>query len=108
MFDFILILFILLTLFYAFKIVYFFYGLYRFSIGKNEEKYSVTVLVPARNEEANISKCLDSLLNQNYPSDKLEIVVIDDDSEDSTAEIVNDYAAQHSIIRLISLSSMSR
>src|SRR3972149_5916364 len=41
----------------------------------------VSVIVPARNEEKLISKCLDSLLNQDYQN--YEIVVIDDSSEDS-------------------------
>ncbi len=47
---------------------------------------SVSVLVPARNEAPRIRACLESLIAQNYPS--LEIVVLDDESLDSTAEIV--------------------
>src|SRR5258708_25474651 len=47
---------------------------------------SVSVLVPARNEALRIRACLESLIAQNYPS--LEIVVLDDESQDATAEIV--------------------
>lgn len=49
----------------------------------------VTVLVPARNEAANIKPLLDCLLAQNYPSELLEIIVIDDHSEDHTAAIAS-------------------
>jgi cellulose synthase/poly-beta-1,6-N-acetylglucosamine synthase-like glycosyltransferase len=47
----------------------------------------VTVLIAARNEEANISRCLQSLLKQDYPADKLEIIVGDDGSTDRTYKI---------------------
>ena len=40
---------------------------------------SVTVVVPARNEAANIGACVRSLLAQEYPTGRLRIVVIDDD-----------------------------
>jgi cellulose synthase/poly-beta-1,6-N-acetylglucosamine synthase-like glycosyltransferase len=43
----------------------------------------ISVLVPARDEEASISACLDALLGQDYPN--LEIMVLDDDSTDGTA-----------------------
>jgi len=53
----------------------------------------VSVIVPARNEEEFISKCLDSLLDQDYQN--YEIVVIDDSSEDSTGQIIKKYAEKH-------------
>ena len=46
----------------------------------------VSVLLPARNEAPRIKSCLESLLQQNYPA--LEIIVLDDESQDATAEIV--------------------
>ena len=48
----------------------------------------VAVIVPARDESANIGTCVQSLLQQDYPTGKLRIVVVDDDSADDTAEIV--------------------
>lgn len=103
MFYFILFLFIFLTLIYASKIIYFYQGLFKLKPGTNQKHFFVTVLIPARNEEQNISKCLDSLLKQNYPTEQLEIIVIDDDSNDRTGEIVESYADQNPFIRLISL-----
>ncbi len=61
----------------------------------------VSVLVAARNEETRIGACLDALLAQDYPHDKLEVVVIDDGSEDATAEIVQSYHDKDSRIKLI-------
>ena len=49
----------------------------------------VSVLVPARNEEKNISVCIDSLLGQTYAN--YEIVVLDDQSTDRTWEIIAGY-----------------
>jgi chlorobactene glucosyltransferase len=49
----------------------------------------VSIIVPVRNEEKYISKCLDSLLNQRYPN--FEIIVIDDSSSDGTWDIVQRY-----------------
>ena len=103
MFYFILILFTVLTLIYASKIFYCYQGLFQLKPGKNRKQFLVTVLIPARNEQHNISTCLNSLLIQNYPKDKLEIIVIDDDSDDKTGEIVESYSSKYPYIRLIYL-----
>ncbi|MBD3165403.1 glycosyltransferase [bacterium] len=62
-------------------------------------KPSVSVLVPARNEEQNILGCLQSLRQQEWPF--LEILVLDDRSSDRTASIVRDIARQDRRVRLI-------
>ena len=49
---------------------------------------AVSVVVPARNEADGIDACLDSLRAVDYPSDRLEIIVVDDFSTDGTAERV--------------------
>ena len=59
----------------------------------------VSVLIPARNEEENIETCLKSLRLQDYPN--FEILVLDDNSSDRTAEIVERMAAKDGRIRLI-------
>ncbi|WP_367392058.1 glycosyltransferase [Lewinella sp. LCG006] len=48
----------------------------------------ISVIIPARNEAANIGACLQSVLSQDYPFGKMEIIVIDDHSSDGTAKIV--------------------
>ncbi len=59
----------------------------------------ISVLIPARNEEENIETCLKSLQKQDYPN--FEILVLDDSSEDRTAELVERMAAKDDRIRLI-------
>jgi len=53
----------------------------------------VSIILPARNEEEYIEKCLDSLISQDY--ENYEIIVIDDSSEDSTGKIISEYAKNH-------------
>ncbi len=59
----------------------------------------VSVLVPTRNEEENIVACLESLQRQDYP--EFEVLVLDDNSTDRTAEFVSQIAAKDGRIRLI-------
>ena len=59
----------------------------------------VSVLIPARNEERSIGPCLDSLISQAYPS--FEVLVLDDGSDDRTADIVRGCCARSDPIRLI-------
>lgn len=58
-----------------------------------DKREKISVMVPVRNEEEDIGKCLDSLLDQNYPN--LEIIVMDDDSEDRSWQILERYASNH-------------
>lgn len=52
---------------------------------------SLTFLVPVYNGEKCIKKCLDGLLNLEYPKDKLKITVIDDGSTDNSAAVAGEY-----------------
>jgi len=62
---------------------------------------SVSVVVPARNEEAVIGETLASLLAQDYPPDRFEIVVVDDRSTDGTADVVRDAGAHAANLCLV-------
>lgn len=50
---------------------------------------SISVIVPARNEAVNIAACVRSVCTQNYPLHLLQVIVIDDDSDDDTFSIVS-------------------
>jgi chlorobactene glucosyltransferase len=58
----------------------------------------ISVMIPARDEAENIANCLESLRKQDYPN--YEVLVLDDNSTDSTSEIVTDIAAVDDRIRL--------
>ena len=56
---------------------------------------TVSMLVPCFNEESTLAGTIDSLLAMQYPEEKLEIIVVDDGSKDSTAAIARGYAAKY-------------
>jgi Glycosyltransferases, probably involved in cell wall biogenesis len=64
----------------------------------------VSVLIPARNEESNIRRILNSMIKQDYPN--LEILVLDDNSTDATVQIVEKIMEKDSRIRLIKGASL--
>ncbi|MEM4218298.1 MAG: glycosyltransferase family 2 protein [Candidatus Methanomethylicaceae archaeon] len=61
----------------------------------------VSILIPMRNEERYIAQCLESILANDYPKDRLEILVIDGMSTDRSREIVQDYAKHYPFLRLL-------
>jgi chlorobactene glucosyltransferase len=61
----------------------------------------IGAVVPARDEAANIGACVASLLAQDYPHDRLQVVVVDDHSADATAAIVEDLARTHAQVTLV-------
>jgi cellulose synthase/poly-beta-1,6-N-acetylglucosamine synthase-like glycosyltransferase len=63
---------------------------------KSKSTPKVSIILPARNEENFIGKCLDSLIKQDYQN--YEIIVIDDSSDDSTWKIISEYAKNNSKI----------
>lgn len=62
---------------------------------------TVSIIIPCRNEIRFIGTCLESVLNNGFPLDQLEILVVDGMSEDGTRGIIEGYAARYSLIRLI-------
>ena len=61
----------------------------------DENLPTVTVVLAARDEEAHIADCVEALADQQYPQDRLQIVVVDDHSRDSTSEILKVIALQY-------------
>lgn len=62
---------------------------------------SLAVIVPARDEAANIALCLRSLLDQTYPSQHLQILVVDDHSADATLAIAKSIAKADPRLRVL-------
>lgn len=67
---------------------------------------SFTVIIAARNEEDNISRCLQTVLNQNYPPHLFEVIVVDDFSTDNTAAVIQSLQQQFSNLRLLQLEKI--
>ncbi len=65
----------------------------------------VSILIAAKDEEANIERCLDSLILLSYPLEKLEILVGNDASEDDTLSISKPYAEKYQHIKIFDITS---
>lgn len=61
----------------------------------------VSVVIPVYNEERHIEACLASVLDQDYPAERYEVIVADGGSTDRTRAIVEAFAARHPNVRLI-------
>jgi glycosyltransferase involved in cell wall biosynthesis len=72
----------------------------------------VSVIIPVRNEERYIASTLRYILDQDYPADKLEIIVVDGRSDDSTREKVEEVISEDARVSLLDnprrLSSAAR
>lgn len=56
-----------------------------------EKNESVSIIIATRNEERNIANCLESIKKQNYPHERIEVIVVDNNSADKTKEIASRY-----------------
>jgi glycosyltransferase involved in cell wall biosynthesis len=64
-------------------------------------KPTISIIIPTLNEEKFIASCLDSVLQQTYPTENMDIMIIDGGSTDKTQEIVGEYHTLYDNIRLI-------
>jgi cellulose synthase/poly-beta-1,6-N-acetylglucosamine synthase-like glycosyltransferase len=62
---------------------------------------TVSIIIPAHNEERVIEKLLQRTTELNYPKEKLQVIVVDDASTDNTQSIIKKYTKQHPHIKLI-------
>jgi len=67
----------------------------------SSHKPTVSVIVAARNEESTIGDCIASLVNLDYPSDKLEIIIVNDASSDGTANVVEEWHRKNPRVMLV-------
>ena len=75
----------------------------------DEERYNVndrmplfvSVILPCRNEVKGIGSCIESIIQVEYPKERLELLVVDGRSDDGTKEIVNEFCGKCSWIRLL-------
>jgi len=92
-------------------------GLYRLETNREKRKANparepasvdenkFTVVIAARNEERNIAACLQTVLSQDIPPSRYEIIVIDDRSEDATPQILRGLSARYENLRVITIDS---
>lgn len=66
-----------------------------------ESNNYVSVICPVYNEEKYIEKCIESILGQDFPKSRLEVIFVDGMSSDKTRDIIKIYSTKYSFIRLI-------
>jgi len=71
------------------------------SAGGSLARPFVSIVVPCRNEAGYIEQMLDSMLANEYPRDRLEVLIVDGMSDDGTREVIAQYARRHPEIQLI-------
>ncbi len=75
-------------------------------IVRNDFTPTVSVIIPARNEEKNIARCLDSVAANIYRG-FYEIIVVNDRSDDGTASILKEYSSANGIIKVVTINKDS-
>ena len=72
---------------------------------KQKHNHSVSVLIAARNEEANIIQLLDSINKNTFSKSRFEVIIVDDHSEDQTSSIVNKWIVNHGTTNVTLISA---
>jgi len=72
----------------------------------SDKQPKVSVIVCAHNEEKNILRCLDHLSAQSYPKEKLEFLIVDDRSTDTTSKIIVEFSKKDNRVKLITMTDI--
>ena len=94
---------VLSAVMYLLILLYLISGIIRTKTELTDEQPFVSIIVAAHNEAKNIAVCLDSLLNQDYPKEKIEIIIVNDRSTDDTALILEEYEQNHKLLQVLSI-----
>lgn len=101
-----------LLAFVVYALVFLFYTKWftlqnKFVINENlQPQTNFSIIIPARNEALHIENAVQTVLQQNYPLDLFEIIVVEDYSEDETAIIVEALAKENKALKLIKMSAV--
>lgn len=61
----------------------------------------ISIIVPARNEAHNLPRLLPNLLKMDYPADRYEVIVVNDNSDDGTGEILRQFQAGDARLKVV-------
>lgn len=75
----------------------------KYNINENDLPF-VSIIIPARNEEKNIRKCIESISKCDYPSNKFEIIAVNDRSTDKTSDILNELLKSNNNLKIININ----
>ncbi|MEA2078066.1 MAG: glycosyltransferase [Candidatus Marinimicrobia bacterium] len=93
---------------YVLYILFFYTGLRKLKAHKLKEDADLpdlTVIVCAKDEEANIENCLNSIFSQDYPKDKFSVIAVNDRSKDRTQEILEKFAHEYGQLEILNIET---
>lgn len=100
-------LFITFVIVVIIQVFYYLFIFFRFAFVKSEnpalKNIGISVLVCAKNESENLKRFIPDILNQDYP--KFELILIDDDSNDDSLNIMNSFKAEHENVKVVHVKS---
>lgn len=73
---------------------------------EKKQHIGFSILIPFRNEAINLPNLLQAIAQLSYPADCYEILLINDDSQDNSLEIVNTFIASHTHITIVCLNNI--
>jgi len=88
-------------------ILLYFFHIYEVVFISNNKKYSISIIIPTFNVEKTIDAAFNSILNQTIGFENLEIIFVDDNSNDRTKKIIECYSKNYPNVLGIFLSSNS-
>ena len=96
-----------LAVLYSLFILWIFIGIFRIRISKNSDYLPfVSVIIAARDEEHNIERCINSLIEQDYSNELFEVFIVNDRSVDKTAEIIAEKTASLNNFHTITIADL--
>ncbi len=102
---------LIFTIIYLLFTIFIISGLFRYNIlpisNSNAHPF-VSVIIAARNEENNLPLLIDDLINQEYPLEKFEVIIVNDRSSDSTQSILDKASENYSFIKSITIGEKSK
>ena len=67
----------------------------------DSEDIAISVVIPVYNVETYLKRCLNSIVEQNFPKDKFEVICVDDGSTDSCPQILNEFETQYENVKVL-------
>ena len=95
-----------LTALYSLFLLFIIIGTFRINrtISSEKKDHFISVIVAARNEEKHLTSLLNSLLAQEYPQDRFEIIVVNDHSVDNMDYILENFSKKYPQIKYITIT----
>lgn len=97
------VLFILTIFLYLLQTVFIFVGLGKLKYQRTEILPPISILVALKDEALTLSACIESLLKLDYPNELLQIILINDRSQDETPAIINSYKEKSELIKIVNI-----